>query len=71
MLQQSICFPHPEPTSFDLLAVSHKASLAWIHAHPWPTGVSGPHSAGQTTTTLICFAISYVLFLRQEIRGRS
>ena len=34
-----------------------KASLVW------------PQITGLTATTLICFAISYVLFLRQEIRA--
>lgn len=44
-------------------------------ASPLPFGQSlllvWPQITGLTAATLICFAISYVLFLRQEIRGRS
>lgn len=44
-------------------------------ASPLPFGQSlllvWPQVTGLIALTLICFAISYVLFLRQEIRGRS
>lgn len=44
-------------------------------ASPLPFGQSvllvWPQLTGLAAATLICFAISYVLFLRQEIRGRS
>lgn len=44
-------------------------------ASPLPFGQSlllvWPQITGLTALTLICFALSYVLFLRQEIRGRS
>lgn len=44
-------------------------------ASPLPFGQSlllvWPQIIGLAAATLICFAISYVLFLRQEIRGRS
>lgn len=44
-------------------------------ASPLPFGQSlllvWPQVTGLIALTLICFALSYVLFLRQEIRGRS
>ncbi|MGG1877597.1 ABC transporter permease [Paenibacillus cisolokensis] len=44
-------------------------------ASPLPFGQSlllvWPQITGLTAATLICFAISYVMFLRQEIRGRA
>lgn len=65
--------PPPVGSLLGVIGVLASGLAAWMEPHPLSLGQSllliWPHLTGLLSATIICFAISYVVFMRQEIRA--
>ena len=62
-----------ERTAEQLIQIYTSPASAWMIPNPLPLGQSllmvWPHLVGLIALTVICFAISYIKFMREEIRS--
>ena len=65
--------PPPVGSLLGVIGVLTSGLAAWMEPHPLSLGQSllliWPHLTGLLSLTIICFAVSYVVFMRQELRA--
>jgi len=65
--------PPPVGSLLGVIGVLASGLVAWMEPNPLSLGQSllliWPHLTGLLSMTIICFAVSYVVFMRQEIRA--
>lgn len=65
--------PPPVGSLLGVIGVLASGLAVWMEPHPLSLGQSllliWPHLTGLLSLTIICFAVSYVVFMRQEIRA--